>query len=175
VADFYTDSHGERWGVLKQEKKMSCGPACVAMTQIYMSQISTGHMEAKARALSQKYKGAFTEAAGTQMSNLVQILRGEGYPCYDMVNAGPGGVWSYIYAYAKDNVPVIAHVEWSPVAAHFVMCVNVYKSDQHCIFLDPAYGMTELKGWELPYYAAGSPKAAVGALSGWLIIMKPRN
>lgn len=31
MANFYTDSHNERWGVMMQQKKVSCGLACAAM------------------------------------------------------------------------------------------------------------------------------------------------
>jgi hypothetical protein len=59
MANFYTDSHGERWGVMMQEKKMSCGPACVAMTEVYSKSRVEANMEQIAREISQKYEGRF--------------------------------------------------------------------------------------------------------------------
>jgi ABC-type bacteriocin/lantibiotic exporter with double-glycine peptidase domain len=176
MANFYTDSHGERWGVMIQEKKMSCGPACVAMTEVYSKSRVDANMEQIARAISQKYEGRFQEDTGSSLSNLASILRERGVPCYDAYNFGGGAVWSYLYAYAKDATPAICHVQWAK-GAHFVVCIKVYKDNHRCVFLDPFYGLVEVVGSKLPTYVVQDPTGtfppvATGKLSGWLLVTK---
>src|SRR6202043_1922823 len=68
-------------------------------------------------------------------------------------NYGSGGVWPYLYTYAKDSTPVIVYISWGKGnGAHAALCVYVYKSDQKCIFLDPGYGLVEFAGSQLPAY-----------------------
>jgi len=177
MANFYSDSHGERWGVLIQEKTMSCGPAAVAMTEVYYKSGIVANLEARVRKLSQKYPDGFTEEGGTNVTNLVSVLRSEGIKSYDALYAQPGGVWPYLHAYANDNTPVIVHISWTPGAGHFAVCACVYKKDQRCIFLDPWYGLVEIGGSSLPTYTVGDstgsfPAVANGRLSGWIIVTK---
>ena len=136
MANFYTDSHGERWGVMMQEKKMSCGPACVAMTEVDSKSRVEANMEQIAREISQKYEGRFEEDTGSTLPNLAVDPAKRGVPCYDAYNFGGGAVWSYLYAYAKDAAPTICHVQWSK-GGHFVVCIKVYKDNHRCVFLDP--------------------------------------
>ncbi len=177
MANFYSDSHGERWGVMIQEKTRSCGPAAVAMTEVYYKSSIVANLEAQVRKLSQKYPGRFTEDGGTNVKNLVYVLREEGIKAYDAVDAKPGGVWAYLYKYAKDSTPVIVHISWTPGGGHFAVCAYVYKKDQKCIFLDPWYGLVELAGSQLPKYTIGDPSGpfgvfAEGRLSGWIIVTR---
>lgn len=153
---------------------MSCGPASVAMTEVYYTSRIRADLELRMRELSQKYPGKFTEIGGTGMGNLVNILREEGIKTYDLIYAKD--IWAYIYAYAKDNTPLILHVQWAN-GAHFIVCPCVYKADQKVIFLDPWYGLVELAGSSLPDYVGGDPTGtfgpvAKGKLSGWIIITK---
>lgn len=176
MANFYRDSHGESWGVMMQEKTMSCGPASVAMTEVYYKSSIVADLETRVRQLSQKYPGRFTEENGTNVKNLVSVLRDERIKCYDALCAQPAAVWSYLYQYAHDNTPVIIHIAWEK-GAHFAVCVFVYKKDQKCIFLDPWYGLVELAGSNLPNYTVGDSTGtftpvAKGKLSGWIIVTK---
>lgn len=176
MANFYSDSHGERWGVMMQEKSTSCGPASVAMTEVYYKSGITADLEARVRQLSQQYAGNWTQEGGTSVSNLADVLRAERIQCYNAFNAQPGGVWSYLYQYAKDSSPVIVHIQWNK-GAHFAVCANVYKNDQKVIFLDPWYGLVELPGSQLPNYWVGDPSGpfgvyAAGTLSGWIVVTK---
>jgi Peptidase_C39 like family len=176
VANFYKDSHGESWGVMMQEKTMSCGPASVAMTEVYYKSSVVADLESRIRKLSQRYPGKFTEESGTNVKNLVSVLRDEGVKCYDALGAQPAAVWSYLYAYANDNTPVIVHIAFSS-GGHFAVCPYVYKKDQRCIFLDPWYGLVELAGSSLPDYTVGDPTGTFppvkkGNLSGWIIVTK---
>lgn len=178
MANFYRDSHGESWGVMMQEKNQSCGPASVAMTEVYYKSSVTANLETRVRQLSQKYPGKFTEDGGTNMDNLVYVLRDQGIKCYDVTGAQPAAkVWNYLYAYAKDNTPVIVHISWTPGGGHFAVCVHVYKSDLKCIILDPWYGLVEVYGPDLPKYVVGDPTGnfppvAKGNLSGAIIVTK---
>ena len=177
MANFYTDSHGERWGVMIQEKHMSCGPASVAMTDVYYTSSIVADLESKVRDLSKKNPGGFTEDGGTNVKNLVNVLRAEGIKTYDALYAPGTSVWNYIYAYAKDTTPVIVHISWTPGGGHFAVCIQVYKNDQHCIFLDPWYGLVEFAGSALPSYTVTDPTGTFGAaangnLSGWIIVTK---
>jgi hypothetical protein len=180
MANFYKDSHGESWGVMMQQKKTSCGLACAAMAEVYMkSQVQEG-MEAIFRQLSQKYPEKFAEDRGASMDNVASVLRERGVQSYGSRDYASGGVWSYLYAYARDASPVIAYISWGKGnGAHAALCVHVYKNDQKCIFLDPAYGLVELAGSQLPAYTVpdntGFYDGAVvarGTLTGPLIITK---
>ena len=171
MANFYSDSHGERWGVLIQQKTTSCGPASVAMTEVYYKSAITADMEGLVRSLSQKMPVRFTD---NWQKNLVSVLRERGVKTYDALGAQPGAVWSYLYAYAKDNTPVIVHIDWGDGTSHAAVCVQVYKKDQKCIFLDPWYGLVEFAGSQLPNYTIGDPSGPFpgpqGRLSGWIIV-----
>ncbi len=176
MANFYSDSHGERWGVMIQEKNMSCGPACVAMTEVYYKSSVTANLEARVRGLSQKYPGKFIETGGTGVTNLVSVLREEGIKTYDALHVDPTRVWAYLYQYAKDSTPIIVHIAWN-VGAHFSICVNVYKTDQRCIFLDPWYGLVEFAGSQIPKYTVADSTGtfapvANGNFSGWIIVTR---
>jgi hypothetical protein len=46
MANFYSDSHGERWGVMMQEKSVSCGLACAVMAEVYIKSQIQASMEA---------------------------------------------------------------------------------------------------------------------------------
>jgi Papain-like cysteine protease AvrRpt2 len=180
MANFYNDSHGERWGVMMQQKKVSCGLACAAMAEVYMKSQVAENMEATFRAMSQKFPENFKEDRGASMDNIVDVLRYRGTHCYNNYNYGSGGVWPYLYTYAKDTTPVIVYISWGPGAgAHATLCVYVYKSDQKCIFLDPGYGLVELDGSQLPAYTVrdntGIYSGAViarGTLTGPMIITR---
>ncbi len=176
MANFYKDSHGVSWGVMMQEKHMSCGPACVAMTEVYSKSHVEEGMEATARAISQRYEGRFEEDTGSTLPNLASILRERGVPCYDAGYFGGGAVWSYLYAYAKEATPAICHVSWAK-GGHFIVCIHVYKDDHRCVFLDPFYGVVEVVGEKLPTYVVQDPTGefppvAIGKLSGWVLVTK---
>lgn len=183
MANFYSDSHGERWGVMMQEKSVSCGLACAAMAEVYIKSQVQASMEAIFREISQKFPGNFKEDRGASMDNIVDVLRSRGIHCYDNNDYGAGGVWSYLYAYAKDTSPAIVYISWGKGnGAHAALCVNVYKSDQKCIFLDPAYGLVEFAGSQLPAYTAtdntgiyGGAVIARGTLTGPMIITRPSS
>ncbi len=165
---------------MMQEKSMSCGPACVAMTKVYYTSSITANLEVEVRRISQNYPGAFTEIGGTSLKNLVSVLRAEGVKTYDAIHVGR--IWDYLYTYAKDNTPVIVHIQWpgtvaAPGGAHVCVCIYVYKTEQKCIFLDPWYGLVELAGSQLPSYTVGDPtgtfgSVAQGTLSGWIIVTR---
>jgi hypothetical protein len=168
MADFYKDSHGASWGVMKQEREYSCGPACAAMAEVYYKQKTVANLEGRVRALSQKYPGRFRDGVGTSMDNLVEVLRDEGVKTYDVVRTDR--VWAYLYKYANDNTPVIVEIDWITGAKHLVLCPYVYKSDWHCIFLDPRPGLIELTGPSLPAFRLVQNSSPVGTLSGQIII-----
>jgi hypothetical protein len=180
MANFYNDSHGERWGVMMQQKKVSCGLACAAMAEVYMKSQVAENMEATFRAMSQKFPENFKEDRGASMDNIVNVLRYRGIHCYNNYDYGSGGIWPYLYNYAKDTTPVIVYISWGPGAgAHATLCVYVYKSDQKCIFLDPGYGLVELDGSQLPAYTvrdntgvSGGGVIARGTLTGPMIITR---
>jgi|ERR1700730_2859692 hypothetical protein len=172
MANFYSDSHGERWGVMIQEKNMSCGPASVAMTEVYYKQSVSADLEGRIRQLSQKYPGRFTETGGTYINNLAFVLREEGIKCYDPFYTA--AVWNYLYAYVNDNTPVIVQISWMGGGGHFAVCAYVYKTDQKCIFLDPWYGLVERAGSTLPGYTIGTPEFGTtpGKLNGWILVTR---
>ena len=183
MANFYSDSHGERWGVMMQQKKTSCGLACAAMAEVYIKSQVEANMEALFRELSQRFPESFQEDRGASMDNVVNVLRSRGVHCYDNNDYGAGGVWPYLYAYAKDTSPAIVYISWGKGnGAHAALCVAVYKNDQKCIFLDPSFGLVEFAGSQLPAYTVtdntgifGGAVIARGTLTGPMIITKPRK
>ncbi|MCP5098552.1 MAG: hypothetical protein GY943_23630 [Chloroflexi bacterium] len=181
MVNFYSDSHGESWGVLMQQKKQSCGLACAAMAEVYMKSKMQANLQAVYRNLSYYYPENFEEDRGASMDNLVDVLRFRGIHCYDHYEFGAAGVWPYLYTYAKDASPVIAYISWGTGrGAHATLGVYVYKNDHQCIFLDPGYGLVELNAKQLPSYTVkdntgvrGGGVIARGTLTGSLIITRP--
>ena len=88
---------------MMQEKKQSCGPACVAMTKVYYTSSISEGLEAETRRISQNYPGKFTETGGTLITNLVSVLQQEGVKTYKALQVG--NVWNYIYGYTKEETP----------------------------------------------------------------------
>ena len=66
---------------MMQEKNMSCGPACVAMPEVYSKSRFAANIAPIARAISQKYDGRFKEYTSSILSNLASILRARGVSC----------------------------------------------------------------------------------------------
>jgi hypothetical protein len=177
MANFYSDSHGERWGVMMQERRVSCGLACAAMAEVYIKSQVQENMEAVFRQISQRFPDNFQQDSGASMENVASVLRARGIHCYDSHDYGAGGVWPYLYTYAKDTSPAIVYIDWGPTAgAHATLCAYVYKSDQKCVFLDPFYGLVELSGSQLPEYTVtASYDGAVrahGKLTGPMILTR---
>ena len=176
MADFYGDNHGQRWGVMKQQKRKSCGLACAAMAEVYMKSQIVANMEGIFRDISQRFPGNFKEDNGASMDNIVDVLRYRGVPCYDNHDYGSGGVWPYLYAYARETSPPIVYISWGKGAgAHATLCTWVYKDDWNCVFLDPIYGLVELKGSQLPAYTPKDSSGAVitrGTFTGPMIMLR---
>jgi hypothetical protein len=81
MANFYSDSHDERWGVMMQQKKVSCGLACAAMAEVYIKAQVQENMEAVFRQISQRFPENFKEDRGASMDNVVNVLRSRGIHC----------------------------------------------------------------------------------------------
>lgn len=165
-AEFYRDSKGNLQYVLKQEHATTCGPASVAMVESAYKRMCMIDPEIRARQISQKYPGAWQPATGTQVTNLPYVLNEEGVKAYGAVDAKPSGVWSYISYYARELTPVIVHISWTPSGGHFAVCKQIYP-DGTVIFLDPWYGLVEVRSNNLPSY---NPPGATGQLSGWIVV-----
>jgi hypothetical protein len=144
------------------------------MTKVYYTSSITADLEAETRRISQSFPGGYNEATGTSFSNLVDVLRQEGVSTYDAVWA-PNNVWSYIYSYASPNTPMPVRVAWNGGGGHCAVCINVYKDDQLCIFLDPFYGLVQIVGSRLPNYVIQDPTGnfapvAIGSLPGEIAV-----
>jgi hypothetical protein len=153
------------------------------MTEVYYkSDVPYSNLEARVRRLSQKYPGAWKEGGSMNVVNVVSVLQEEGVKCYAAQRVQPAAVWSYLYRYANDDTPVIVSVRWDDGIVHGIVCVYVYKKDQHCIFLDPTYGLVEIPGPKLPRYTVENPILLnaddtpvidnEGQLSGWVIVTR---
>jgi len=142
---------------------MSCGPASVAMTESQYKLQCMVNPEGRARELSQKYEGKWTAEGGTMAGNLSYVLNAEGVKTYAVTYSPPEKLWDYFNYYVKDRTPMICHIAWTS-GGHFVVCRRVY-ADGTMVFLDPWYGLVEVKYSDLPKY---SPPGASGKLSGWL-------
>ena len=165
IAKTVSDSKGNSHYMMFQELKMSCGPACVAMTESHYKLKCMVNPEKRARELSQKYPGNFTVKGGTNAANLTSVLNAEGVNTYKCVDIPDPKIYSYLKHYVTDRTPTIAHIAWSK-GGHFAVVRRVY-DDGTIIFLDPWYGIVEVKKKKLPSY---NPVGASGRVSGWLNI-----
>jgi hypothetical protein len=163
TAKVVSDSKGNSHYIIFQELKMSCGPASVAMTESQYKLQCMVNPEGRARELSQKYDGKWTAEGGTMAGNLTHVLNAEGVKTYAVTYSPPEKLWDYFSYYVKDRTPMICHIAWTK-GGHFAVCRRVYP-DGTIVFLDPWYGLVEVKYKDLPNY---NPTGATGKLSGWL-------
>ena len=164
-AKVLSDSKGGSHYIMFQEYKMSCGPASVAMVESQYKLQCMVDPEKRARELSQKYDGKWTASGGTAADNLTHVLNAEGVRTYACTQVNSNKLWDYFSYYVKDRTPMICHIAWTK-GGHFVVCRKVY-SDGTIVFLDPWYGLVEVKYSNLPNY---NPSGAGGQISGWLNI-----
>jgi hypothetical protein len=165
MAKIVSDSKGGSHYIIFQELSMSCGPASVAMVESQYKLACMVNPEGRARDLSQKYEGKWTATGGTGAGNLSYVLNAEGVKTYGVTPVEPKKLWDYFSYYVKERTPTICHIAWTK-GGHFVVCRRVYK-DGTIVFLDPWYGLVEVKYANLPSY---TPAGASGKLSGWLNI-----
>ena len=165
TARVVSDSKGNSHYIIFQELSMSCGPASVAMTESQYKLQCMVNPEGRARELSQKYAGKWTATGGTGAANLTDVLNAEGVATYALTYSPPNRLWDYLSTYVGERTPVICHIAWTS-GAHFVVCRKIYP-DGTIVFLDPWYGLVEVKYPNLPNY---NPVGATGTLSGWLNI-----
>lgn len=165
AAGFRTDSKGRTHYILFQEMSQSCGPACVAMAEEIYKQACMIDPEGKARRLSQNYPGKFTATGGTNVTNLAYVLNAEGVPAYAATDCS-SRLYDYLWHYVKARTPTIAHISWAGGGGHFTLC-RMVDEDGTMVFLDPWYGVVEVRRNNLPNY---NPTGATGTLSGWLVI-----
>lgn len=164
-AKVLSDSKGKAHYILFQEYKMSCGPASIAMTESQYKLACMIDPEARARQISQKYPGSYTATGGTNGSNLTDVLNAEGVKTYACTQVPTNQIYNYLAHYVKERTSVICHIQWTK-GGHFVVARKVY-SDGTVVFLDPWYGLVEVKSSNLPMY---NPAGAGGSLSGWMNI-----
>ncbi|MCO6512650.1 MAG: C39 family peptidase [Aridibacter famidurans] len=164
-AKIVSDSKGNGHYMMFQELSMSCGPACVAMAESHYKLQCMVDPEKRAREISQKYAGNWTAKGGTNVTNLSYVLNAEGVKCYAGTDIPDNKVFSYLSHYVTDRTPTIAHIAWTS-GGHFVLVRRIY-GDGTIVFLDPWYGLVEMKKDDLPKY---TPIGATGKLSGWLNI-----
>lgn len=164
-AKVLSDSKGNSHYILIQEFSMSCGPASIAMTESQYKLQCMIDPEGKARKISQKYPGSYTATGGTDGSNLTDVLNAEGVKTYACFQVANNKIFDYLSHYVKETTPTICHIQWTK-GGHFVVARKVY-SDGTIVFLDPWYGLVEVKKSNLPNY---NPAGAGGQLSGWLNI-----
>jgi len=152
------DSKGYAHYVLDQEYSMSCGPACIAMVESYYKQVCLIGPEKRAQIISQQYPGAFSLEHGTHMENMSHVLNKEGVKAYGVTQVTPDKMFDYFYQFVGDGkkgTSAIISITWAGGNRHAVICRMVYP-DQTVVFLDPTFGVIEVKRAELPkYWKAG--------------------
>lgn len=161
------DSKGRSHYLLRQEKKMSCGPACVAMAEQMYKMACMIDPEGRARNISQKYAGSFDEKNGTNASNLAYVLNHIGVQAYKSEGVGGSKIFDYFWHYISERTPIIAHIAWAGGGGHFTLLKEIDKTTHRMLFLDPSYDVVEVDRNKLPNYSSGG---AVGTLSGWMTI-----
>ena len=165
TARVVSDSKGKSHYVIFQELNMSCGPASVAMVESQYKLSCMVNPEKRAREISQQYEGSWTAEGGTMADNLSRILNAEGVKAYDVTYAPPGEIEGYIDAYLTDRTLMIFHIAWTS-GGHFAVLRKKY-SDGTMVFLDPWYGVVEMKASKIPVYKV---PGGTGKLSGWMNI-----
>lgn len=163
---FLKDSKNRYHRVCIQSYQTSCGPASVAMVERIFKHLDRSD-EARARQISQKYPGNWTQAGGSWPWNVSSVLNAEGVPTYAATNVGYASVYSYLKFYACFSTPVVAGLQWFSGGKHFVVCA-IRDPDDTFVFFDPWYGIVEVKGPQFPYYYG--PGGVTGYLDGWLVI-----
>ena len=148
----FTDSKRHGWHVLMQEKFDSCGPAAVAMVESL--HFHKPYSEARIRYISDLYPGGWsaTGHAGTQVRNLVYVLQGSAGLNATLHHPHGKGA-AFLLRNIHKSRPAIVRVAWNPVRGHFIVCPRMY-DDGTTVFLDPWYGLVELRAKELPSYDA---------------------
>lgn len=164
-AKILSDSKGASHYVIFQELGKSCGPASVAMTESQYKLQCMVDPEKRARELSQKYPKKWTADIGAYPSNLSYVLNAEGVKAYAATCVATNKLWDYFSYYVGERTPMICQIAWTK-SAHFTVCRKVY-SDGTIVFLDPWYGVVEVKYSDLPKYR---PTGASGNLNGWVNI-----
>ena len=159
------DSKGGTHYILVQAYGTSCGPACVAMVEASYHQRCFEDLEARARAISQHYSGAWTPWGGTEVANLSSVLNEEGVKA-DPARYVPGAVWTFIQNFATPSTPMIVRAQLGGAAGHFIVANKVYP-DNLVILYDPLHGLVEMPGAQFPYY---TPRPGVaGLLDSWVV------
>jgi len=164
-AKIVSDSKGNSHYIIFQELSMSCGPASVAMTESQYKLQCMVNPEGRARDLSQKYPKKWEADVGAYPSNLSYVLNAEGVKAYAATCVAANRLWDYFNAYVGERTPMICQIAWTK-GAHFAVCRKVY-SDGTIVFLDPWYGVVEVKYADLPNYR---PIGVSGTLNGWINI-----
>src|SRR6185369_3040648 len=175
-ARFVQDSRNRTHYVWHQEMAMSCGPACIAMTEQAYYQKNIENAETRVRDLSQKYPGNFNVRSGTTIENLATVLRAEGIPTYKPVQLKKADLFSYFRHYVRPRTPVICQLLWLQpesvtMMTHFVLLKQV-DPDSRMIFLDPLNDVVEVSYDQLVkervnYRANGGYN---GQLTGWIVV-----
>ena len=154
------DSKGRSHYVCDQQYTMSCGPACVAMTEHYYKGMCMISPEGRAQVLSQRYPGSFSLEKGTLTENLYQVLCKEGIKVYSPITVPQDKTFDYFYQYVGDKTPAIALVKWASGGGHFVVC-RMIDTDHTMVFLDPIHGVVEVARTDLPRYRSGKITEAI--------------
>lgn len=165
TARVVSDSKGQGHYIIFQELEMSCGPASIAMVESQYKLACMVDPEKRARELSQKYPNAWTADAGAGADNLSYVLNAEGVKAYAATHIPKDKLMSYVDYYLGERTLIIFHVEWTS-GGHFVVLRKKY-SDGTLVFLDPWYGLVEVKTKNLPVYKV---PGGSGKLSGWINI-----
>lgn len=163
----FRDSKNRYHRVCVQAYNTSCGPACIAMVERIYKHLAQSD-EARARQISQKYPGKWTEAGGSWPANWSAVLNAVGVRTYAATGVGYAAVYTYLKHYARFATPVLAGVRWYSGGGHAVLCA-IHDTDDKFVFYDPWYGIVEVAGSRFPYY---EPPNASGYLDGWLVITR---
>jgi hypothetical protein len=176
AARFVKDSLGRTHYLLHQEMAMSCGPACVAMTEEAFKKKCFVNAEGRIRQISQRYPGKFSAGGGTTIENLATVLRAEGVPTYKPVQVKKDKLLSYFHAYVSPRTPIITQILWLQpetitMMTHFVVLKQI-DADKRMNFLDPLNDVVEVPHDQFVHeplnYQTGS--GAKGQLTGWIVV-----
>ena len=140
------DADGHQQFIWLQERKDTCGPACVYMIERITAQACTVGGETRIRQISELLPDGYKEGNGTaSYTALAAALKRIG------IAASPSYISNFKEFASTSTFPFIARIGWPNGAGHFVVCVDRNRHSA-LVCLDPWYGLSEPSLESLPSY-----------------------
>ena len=159
------DQDGEQQFIWLQEKKDTCGPACVYMIERIVKQMCPAEGETRIAQIASLLPDGYREGNGTaSYTALAKVLNMIGM-------AATAAHHARFSKWLEDaKFPFITRIGWPDDKGHFVVCAGL-STEGTLICMDPWYGLSEPDVAHLPSYrvtrndrAAMSRKNPIGGV-----------